>query len=116
MVAKTIGRQIGEENLPVYVERFGRSREQIFVTAAELKNLLGEERFDQVPTGAMGVYTFCDRLSQGLKQIMCGSRKFALNYISRDDIASLTREASEVSGISYIMETDREEIARILEA
>ena len=115
MVAKTIGRQIGEENLPVYVERFGRSREQIFVTAAELKNLLGEERFDQVPTGAMGVYTFCDRLSQGLKQIMCGSRKFALNYISRDDIASLTREASEVSGISYIMETDREEIARILE-
>jgi hypothetical protein len=47
---------------------------------------------------------------------MCGSRKFALNYISRDDIASLTREASEVSGISYIMETDQEEIARILEA
>ena len=26
MVAKTIGRQIGEDTLPVYVERFGRSR------------------------------------------------------------------------------------------
>ncbi len=115
MVAKTIGRQIGEENLPVYVERFGRNREQIFVTAAELKSMLGEERFEQAPTAALGVYTFGERLSQGLKQIMCGSRKFALNYISRDDIAALTREAGEVSGISYIMEMDQEEISRILE-
>ncbi len=115
MVAKTIGRHIGEGNLPVYVERFGRNREQIFVTAAELKNILGKERFEQVPTAAMGVYTFSERLSQGLKQIMCGSRKFALEYISRDDIASLTREASEVSGISYIMQTDQEEVSRILE-
>ena len=115
MVAKTIGRQIGDDILPVYVERFGRGRDQIFVTAAELKNMLGSEKFAEVPTAAMGVYTFSERLSQGLRQIMCGSRKFALEYISRDDIAALTREASEASGITYIMQADREEINRILE-
>lgn len=115
MVAKTIGRQIGDENLPVYVERFGRSKEQIFVTAADLKNMLGSEKYAGVPTAAMGVFTYSERLSQGLRQIMCGSRKFALEYISRDDIASLTRAAAEASGITYIMQTDGEEIDRILE-
>ena len=115
MVAKTIGRQIGEDTLPVYVERFGRSREQIFVTAAQLKNMLGSEKYAELPTAAMGVYTFTERLSQGLRQIMCGNRKFALEYISRDDIAALTREASEASGITYIMQADREEINKILE-
>lgn len=115
MVAKTLGRHIEENTLPVYVERFGRSREQVFVTVAELKNLLGPERFEQVPTAALGVYTFVERLSQGLKQIMCGSRKFAVQYIARDDVAALTRPAGEVSEIPYIMETDREEINKILE-
>ncbi len=115
MVAKTLGRHIDENFLPVYVERFGKDREQIFVTAAELKHLLGPERFAEVPTAALGIYTFYEKLTQGLKQIMCGSRKFAVPYISRDDIAALTRQSNEVSGIPYIMETDREEFERILE-
>ena len=42
---------------------------------------------------------------------MAGERKFALKYISRDDIFALTREASEVSGINYVMDADNEEIA-----
>ena len=50
----------------------------------------------------------------GLKQLMAGERKFALKYISRDDIFALTREASEVSGISYVMDADKEEMDKIL--
>ncbi len=114
MVAKTLGRHIDEKYLPVYVERFGNDREQIFVTAAELKQLLGSERFAEVPTAALGVYTYYERLTEGLKQIMCGSRKFAVPYIGREDIAALTRHAEEVSGIPHIMDTDREEMERIL--
>ncbi|MBS3906765.1 MAG: hypothetical protein KGZ49_06990 [Syntrophaceae bacterium] len=45
---------------------------------------------------------------------MAGARKFALNYISRDDLCALTREASEVSGISYVMDGDKEEVENIL--
>jgi hypothetical protein len=37
-----------------------------------------------------------------------------LSYLCRDDLCALTREASEVSGISYVMDTDREEAAKIL--
>jgi hypothetical protein len=58
--------------------------------------------------------TYFDRLNAGVQQLMAGARKFSLNYISRDDLFSLTREASEVSGISYVMDADKEEVNRIL--
>jgi hypothetical protein len=45
---------------------------------------------------------------------MAGARKFALEYITRDDLVALTREASEISGIPYVMDSDREEIDKIL--
>jgi len=60
------------------------------------------------------MYSYYDRLSTGLKQLMAGARKFALNYIDRDDIMALTREAAEVSGISYLMDSDAQEVERIL--
>ncbi len=114
MVGKTIGNKINKKQLPVYVERFGSSLEEVFVTATQLKNELGEVIFKELPPGALGLYTYYERLAQGLKQLMCGNRKFALDYISRKDIAALTREASAVSGISHIMDLDREEAQEIL--
>jgi len=93
MVGKTIGKRIDESQIPVYVERFGNSREEIFVTAPKLKKQLGD-RFDKLHTGALGVHGYFSRLNQGLRQFMAGSRKFNLSYITRDDIASLTKEAA----------------------
>jgi len=58
--------------------------------------------------------TYFDRLNAGLQQFMAGARKFALQYITRDDLVALTRESAEVSGIPYVMESDREEIEDIL--
>lgn len=114
MVGKTIGNKIQEDETPVYVIRFGRTREEIFITAPELKRKFGD-KFDSIPTGAIGLYTYIKRLEQGLRQIMCGSRKFALEYISRDDIAALTYKANRISSIPYIMECDREEVDKILD-
>jgi len=45
---------------------------------------------------------------------MAGARKFALQYIDRNDLVSLTREAASVSGISYVMESDQTQIDAIL--
>jgi hypothetical protein len=116
MVGKTIGRTIDENQVPVYVERFGRTKEEIFVTAADLRHELGDEGFDRVPTGALGLYTYYERLAQGLRQLMAGNRKFALEYIERDDLVSLTREAADISGIQYAMEVDKAEADAILNA
>jgi len=115
MVGKTIGKRINEQQIPVYVERFGYSKEEIFVTATKLKKQLGD-RFDDLHTGALGVHGYFSRLAQGLRQFMAGSRKFALEYIARDDIASLTKEASAISNIPMVTDIDKEEVKQILDS
>ena len=114
MVGKTIGRTIDEHQVPVYVERFGVTKDEIFVTAHELRRMLGDAEFDKLPTGAIGLYTYYERLGQGLRQLMAGSRNFATEHISRDDIAALTHEAAEISGIQHVMDADKKEVEAIL--
>lgn len=114
MVGKNIGNGIAMGQLPVYIERFGRSKEEIFITAPELKRKFGED-FDKIPAGAIGLYTYMERLKQGLRQLMCGARKFSLEYIARDDIASLTKEAAKISSIKHVMDCDAEEADKILD-
>lgn len=116
MVGKTIGRAIEENQVPVYIERFGDSKDAIFVTASALRQELGDEVFEAVPTGALGLYTYFERLAQGLRQFMAGSRKFSLEHITRDDIAALTRDAADISGIQYVMDVDREQAENILKS
>ncbi len=114
MVGKTLGRTIDDGQVPVYVERFGRTRDEIFVTSGDLRELVGDDAFEKLPTGAIGLYTYYERLAQGLRQLMCGSRKFGMEHISRDDLASLTREATDISGIQYMVDVDQEEVETIL--
>src|SRR5512137_201050 len=116
MVGKTIGKAIDENQIPVYIERFGHTRDEIFVTANSLRKELGESTFEKVPTGALGLYTYYERLAQGLRQLMAGSRKFAVERLEREDIAALTHEAADISGIRYIMDVDKEEVDKILRA
>ena len=114
MVGKTIGKAIEGHELPVYVERFGSSIDEIFVTASELRKELGKDTFDKLPTGAIGLFTYYERLAQGLRQLMCGSRKFTLGHITRDDLACLTPESANISGLDFIMDVDKEEAEKIL--
>jgi glutamate synthase domain-containing protein 2 len=114
MVGKTIGRTIEEHELPVYVERFGRTKDEIFVTAPHLRKELGDEAFERLPTGAIGLYTYYERLAQGLRQLMCGSRKFDVGLLERNDIAALTEDAARISGIQYVQDVDAAEVEEIL--
>ncbi|MBN1256425.1 MAG: FMN-binding glutamate synthase family protein [Planctomycetes bacterium] len=115
MVGKTIGRSIDSNEIPVYIGRFGNSRDEIFVTASSLRKELGNKEFERLPAGALGLYTYYERLAQGLRQLMAGSRKFALEFIERNDLASLTQEAANISGIKYIMDVDQTEAEKILD-
>jgi hypothetical protein len=113
MVGQTIGETINSGQLPVYLQRFGKTREAIFVTAEGLKREYGKD-YERIPTSAIGLYTYYERLAQGLRQLMAGSRKFAVNFLDRSDIVALTPEAAAISGISYVMEADEKEAEKIL--
>ncbi len=112
-VGKNIGRWIQEEKLPPEIRKHGDVPERIFISYETLKTRFGKD-FKKLPMGAIALYTFADRLKLGLQQLMAGARKFSLPYIDRNDIVSLTREAAEVTGIPYVMESDLEEADRIL--
>ena len=45
---------------------------------------------------------------------MCGSRKFALEYLSRDDLTVLTQDAKRIAGLPLVMDIDAEEVDKIL--
>ncbi len=113
MVGNTIGEMIKKGKVPADVAKFGTDIEHVFILAAKLKDKFGKD-FEKIPAGAIGMITYFDRLNAGLQQFMAGARKFALRYITRDDLVALTRESAEVSGIPYVMESDREEIEDIL--
>jgi len=104
-----------DENL---MERFGRERDEIFRGSISLRHSLPSERFEEVPVSALGVYTYLSRVAQGLRQFMAGARKFVLSDSGarpdRDDLAALTREAAEISGIPYVTDHDRETAEDIL--
>jgi hypothetical protein len=112
MVGKTHGKMMAEK-----MELEGEDLEagflKLFAVGAELKERFGND-FSELPAGAIGFYSYVDRLRQGLQQFMAGERKFAIKYIERNDLVALTREAAEISGIPYVMESDREEIDKIL--
>ena len=113
MVGKHIQRWIDDEKLPAEIKKYGDSIDKIFVSAESLKSKYGKD-YAKIPAGAIGMYTFCDRLKLGLQQLMAGARKFSIRYIDRSDLVSLTKEATEVTGIPYVMESDMEEAERIL--
>ncbi|MCF8011859.1 MAG: FMN-binding glutamate synthase family protein [Clostridiales bacterium] len=114
MVGKTVGEGLKEGKVPAEYKKYGENLDQIFIAANELKEKLGADDFSKLPVGAIGVYSYFERLAQGLRQMMCGARKFGLNYMTRDDVVALTKEASDITGIRYIMDADSEEIDKIM--
>ncbi|MBU1207773.1 MAG: FMN-binding glutamate synthase family protein [Proteobacteria bacterium] len=114
MVGNTIGEMIKKGKVPADIAKYGTDIEHVFILAAKLKEKFGKD-FQKIPAGAIGMITYFDRLNAGLQQFMAGARKFALQYITRADLVALTRESAEVSGIPYVMESDQEEVEKILE-
>jgi glutamate synthase domain-containing protein 2 len=117
MVGKNIGLwlQQGEDALPRTVSQFGTRVEEIFVSYETLAAKYGKQAAAEMPLGAVGIYTFVDKIKVGLQQLMAGSRNFRISTISRSDLMALTEEAAKVSGIPYVMDAYREEAERIID-
>jgi hypothetical protein len=114
MVGNTIGQMIKSGKAAPEIAEFGTDIDHVFILAAKLKEKYGKD-FEKIPAGAIGMLTYFDRLNAGLQQLMAGARKFALPYLSRTDLCALTREAAQVTGIDYVMDSDREEAAEIFQ-
>lgn len=111
MVGKRIGEALQAGELPKDYARFGSTVEELFTDLRLLKPLYGAETA-RIPPGAIGVFSFLNRVATGLRQFMALNRVFALEHISRRDLIPLTPLAAEATGLP----TCRERLARELEA
>lgn len=104
-----------EDNLPKqFKNKYGDKVEDFFVTASKLKEEYGRD-YEKIPPGALAVYTYLsDRIGVELQQLLAGTRKWNLDLIDRDDLASLTERASRVTDIPLMDEVETDAYERIL--
>jgi glutamate synthase domain-containing protein 2 len=115
MAGKNIAQWLSEGKLPHTVSQFGSTVEEIFVCYEEVKDLVGADEINNIPLGALGIYSYAEKIRLGLQQLMAGARCFNVPAIRRSDLMSLTEECAKVTGIPYLMNAYREEAMEILE-
>ncbi len=104
-----------DEGLPKTVSRYGMTKEEIFMNYELLRETYGQE-VERFPLGAIGIYNAVDKIRVGLQQLMAGTRSWAVRFIERRDLVSLTEECARVTGIPYVMNAFREEALAIIDA
>jgi hypothetical protein len=98
-----------------FANKYGNRPEKFFIATEELKKEYGDKIGTEIPWSAVGVYTYLsERLGLGLKQLLAGTRKFKLDLIDRSDIATLSKLASEVTGIPMMHEVEQDMLEGIL--
>ncbi|CCQ96537.1 conserved hypothetical protein [[Clostridium] ultunense Esp] len=112
MIGEKVGELIKTGNIPKDLLKYGNTVEEIFTDIRELKDIYGS-KINNISTGAVGLYSYINRVSTGLKQLMALNRKFTLDEIGREDIIALTKEAAEVAGIPTFMDLKREIVKRV---
>ncbi len=116
MVGKNIALWIKDGKLPNTVSQFGSTVEEIFVCYEDVKKIVGANEIKNIPLGAIGVYSFAEKIRVGLQQLMAGARCFNVPAITRKELMSLTEECAKVTGIPYLMNAYREEAMAVLES
>jgi glutamate synthase domain-containing protein 2 len=116
MVGKNIAQWLKDGNLPNTVGRFGSTVEEIFVNYENVQDIVGAGEIKNIPLGAIGIYSYSEKIRVGLQQLMAGARCFSVPAITRGELMSLTEECAKVTGIPYLMDAYREEAMAILES
>jgi len=98
-----------------FARKYGETPDKFFILADDLRAKYGDKVGKEIPWTAVGLYTYLERIKDGLKQLLAGARKFRVDMIDRSDLASLDPLAAEVTGIPMIHEVDKEMFEQILE-
>lgn len=96
MAAAMTGRRIGEliqsGHTPSQFQRFGDTLEKVFYDW-DIIRWQYSECADAITSGAIGVYSYLDRLSFGLRLLLTLNRKFDISLLNVEDLIALTPEA-----------------------
>jgi glutamate synthase domain-containing protein 2 len=114
MVGKNVSTWMNNGGLPNTVSQYGNTLEEIFVCWEQVADIVGKDEMKNLPLGAVGIYSYVEKLKIGLQQLMAGSRRFRIGVMSRNDLMSLTEDCAKITGIPYIMDAYRAEAEAVL--
>ena len=92
MTGKAIGNRIKAGDIPKNMRKYGSRVEDFYADIRDLRGLYGKEAND-FSLGAVGVYSYLNKLAFGLQHFAALNRKFDLRYLDRTDLIPLTPEA-----------------------
>jgi glutamate synthase domain-containing protein 2 len=90
------------DELPKSVSQFGDTPESIFAGYYPLREKLGAKAIEEIPYGAIAMWTLVDKFGAGLQQFMAGCRRFKLDEIRRSDIVAGNHEVAKETGLQHI--------------
>jgi hypothetical protein len=92
MTGKTIGEQIKAGNVPERFKPYGSTIEEIFCDLPDLRAIYGTIA-NEFSTGAIGVFSYLNKIAFGLKHFAALNRKFNMDLLDKSDLIPLTSEA-----------------------
>ena len=95
MTAKNIGERIKNADIPKNMKQFGDTVEEVFYDLADLRSLYGKEA-DNFSLGAVGVFSYLNKIDFGLRHFAALNRKFDISYLDRSDLIDLTNAAKDL--------------------
>ena len=103
MTGKNIGEQIKNGNVPERFKKYGSTIEEIFCDLPDLRAIFGTKAND-FPTGAIGVFSYLNKIAFGLRHFAALIRKFNLDLLDKSDLIPLiTAEAKALMGNKWFM-------------
>lgn len=92
MVGDKVGKILGEGTVPQHLQKFGKTKEELFLELGELRSLYGKAA-DRIPLGAVGAYSYLKKIAFGLQHFSALNRKFDIALLGSEDLIPLTEEA-----------------------
>lgn len=95
MSAKKIGEMIVAGKTPPLFKEYGSTIEEIFADLPDLRALYGKQA-DTFSPGAIGVFSYLNKVAFGLRHFAALNRKFHISLLNKSDLIALTAEAREL--------------------
>ncbi len=95
MAGKRIGSMIKEGKIPKNLKKYGSTIEDIYGDLPDLRALYGK-RANEFPLGAVGVFSYLNKINFGIKHFAALNRKFDISYLDRSDLIPLTRDVKDL--------------------
>lgn len=92
MSGKRIGEMIAAGKTPELFKQYGSTVQEIFGDLPDLRALYGKEA-DGFSPGAIGVFSYLNKINFGVQHFAALNRKFNIDLLSRRDLIPLTPDA-----------------------